>query len=71
MQKRYFSGFKEGDKADVLEKYPDLWPVVDYGNFVCGYVLAFCHCEWDAQRIACELNFLEELKRKHLPSSEI
>ena len=71
MQKRYYSGFKKGNQADICAEYPNLWPVVDYGGFVCGAVIALCPSEFEAINLASKLNFFEELKRKHLPSSEI
>ena len=71
MQKRYRVGFEEGVKCAILEEYPNLTPLVDTRLFGYGEVVAFCISDWDAQKLADQLNFLEELKRKHLPSSGI
>ena len=71
MHKRYQSRFKDGHQADICAEYPNLWPVVDYGIFACGSVVAFCPTEWDSEVLEDQLNFLEELKKKHLPSSGI
>lgn len=63
MQKRYHSGFENGEKAGICDEYPDLWPIVDCGISACGCVVALCPSQFDAIDLAKKLNFFEELKK--------
>jgi hypothetical protein len=68
MKDRYGVGFKEDDvKCDILEVYPDLFPVVDYRLFGYGQVIAFTLSRYDAEVLVERLQLLEDYKDRGFP----
>jgi hypothetical protein len=68
MKDRYSVGFKEDDvKCDILEVYPELFPVVDYRFFGYGQVIAFTLSRYEAEVLVERLQILEDYKDKGFP----
>ena len=68
MKDRYSVGFKEDDvKCDILEVYPELFPVVDYRFFGYGQVIAFALTQYEASELVWKLQLLEDYKDRGFP----
>ena len=63
MTNTYRIGFKDGDNCIMAQDYPDLIPIVRYGQFMCGELVAFAPCQVSAERLFQSLNLVETFEK--------